>query len=198
MVDLWTGGLAERHAAGAFIGETFGLMVADQFDPAARRRPLLVGEPRLRREPEGRDRRTKLSDIILRTTDTHYLQDDMFLAYERRAPGAELEDPDLPQLVVGDAGDETLEGGTLDDILVGRGGRDTVLYHGLREETQLLRQADGSWLAVGPDGSDRLREVELVQFADGRVHLGPAAARDFTGEGYAGLLWRNAEGSLYV
>ena len=50
------------------------------------------------------------------------------------------------------AGDETLEGGALDDILVGRGGRDTVLYHGLREETQLLRQADGSWLAVGPDG----------------------------------------------
>jgi peroxidase len=197
-VDLWTGGLAERQAPGAFIGETFALVVADQFtrlrDGDRYWWENLDLDPTLKAAIGA----TQLSDIVLRTTDTLYLQDDMFLAHERRAPGAEPEDPDLPQLVVGDDSDETLEGGALDDILVGRGGRDTVLYHGLREETQLLRQADGSWLAVGPDGSDRLREVEFVQFADGRLHLGPAAARDFSGEGHAGLLWRNAEGLLYV
>ncbi|WP_431269541.1 peroxidase family protein [Dankookia sp. P2] len=198
MIDLWTGGLAERHAPGAFIGETFALVVADQFtrlrDGDRYWWESLDLDPSLKAEIGA----TRLSDIVLRTTDTLYLQDDMFLAHERRAPGVESEDPDLPQLVVGDDSDETLEGGALDDILVGRGGRDTVVYHGLREETQLHRQADGSWLAVGPDGRDHLREVEYVQFADARVHLGPAAARDFAGEGYAGLLWRDAGGSLFV
>ena len=31
-VDLWTGGLSEHHMPGAMIGETFGLIIAHQFE----------------------------------------------------------------------------------------------------------------------------------------------------------------------
>lgn len=47
-------------------------------------------------------RSTSLKDIILRDTDTHDLQDDVFVHAERRTAEAEPEHPGLPQLIVPD------------------------------------------------------------------------------------------------
>ncbi|TDH59380.1 peroxiredoxin [Dankookia rubra] len=99
-VDLWTGGLAESVMPGAFVGETFGVIIADQF-------ARLRDGDRLWWENQGFDaateeaiRHTTLSDLILRNTDTHYLQDDVFTYYERHAEGTEAMEPDLPQLLI--------------------------------------------------------------------------------------------------
>jgi hypothetical protein len=99
-VDLWTGGLAEAVLPGAFVGETFGVIIADQF---AR---LRTGD-RMWWENQGFDaatteaiRHTRLSDVILRNTDTQYLQDDVFTFYERHAEGTEAMEPELPQLLI--------------------------------------------------------------------------------------------------
>jgi len=98
-IDLWTGGLAEEVDAG-FLGETFGVIVADQF-------ARLRDGDRLWWENQGFDdealqavRETSLSDIILRNTDTQVLQEDVFTFYERRPADAEPEEPDSPQLIV--------------------------------------------------------------------------------------------------
>ena len=67
-IDLWTGGLAEDHTAGAAIGQTFGKIIADQFT-------ALRDGDRLYFENQGFDRQTlndikstTLSDIIQRDT----------------------------------------------------------------------------------------------------------------------------------
>lgn len=100
MVDLWTGGLSEAVVPGAFVGETFGAIIADQFT-------RLRDGDRLWWENQGFDaatreeiRHTSLADIILRNTDTEHLQDDVFVFHERRLADAEPEEPDFPQLVI--------------------------------------------------------------------------------------------------
>ena len=45
-------------------------------------------------------RHSGLTDIILRNTDTQYLQDDPFIAYERHAAGTPAMDPEAPQLLI--------------------------------------------------------------------------------------------------
>jgi len=101
-IDLWTGGLAEKVVPGAFLGSTFQSIVADQFE-------RLRDGDRLWYENQGFDadtlqdiRNTSLKDIILRDTDTHDLQDDIFVFAERRTAGTEPEHPGLPQLIVPD------------------------------------------------------------------------------------------------
>ncbi|MFZ4408230.1 MAG: peroxidase family protein [Paracraurococcus sp.] len=100
LVDLWTGGLSETVLPGAFVGETFAVIIADQFT-------RLRDGDRLWWENQGFDaateqaiRDTTLSDLILRNTDTRVLQQDVFTFYERRIEGTEPTEPDLPQLLI--------------------------------------------------------------------------------------------------
>lgn len=179
MVDLWTGGLAEQPRSDAFIGETFALLVADQFTRLRDGDRFWYQNGQLDPELLVEIEATRLSDIVLRNTDTRHLQADLFLFHERRAPGTEPDDPEAPQLVVGDNSDEVLEGGPADDILAGEGGRDIVLYRTPRAETRLVRRADDSWLAEGPGGSDLLIGVEAVRFPDAVVRLGPAGMEEW-------------------
>ena len=71
LLDLWTGGLAEDHAPGSMLGETFSTIVAEQFrrlrdgdrywhehDPFFRANPALLAEVRA----------TTLADVIRRNT----------------------------------------------------------------------------------------------------------------------------------
>jgi peroxidase len=85
-IDLWTGGLAEDHTAGAAIGQTFGKIIGDQFT-------ALRDGDRLYFENQGFDQQTlndikstTLSDIILRdTAGTTAMQADAFVSTERHS-----------------------------------------------------------------------------------------------------------------
>ncbi|MCB4820233.1 FG-GAP-like repeat-containing protein [Roseicella aerolata] len=92
--------------------------------------------------------------------------------------------------LLGGAGKDVLVGGTGDDLLIGGAGRDVVVFSGTRAATTLTRNADGSWTARGPNGTDRLQDVEVLQFADGKVVLRPAE-RDFDGDGRSDILFDN-------
>jgi peroxidase len=89
-VDLWTGGLAEKHARGSLLGETFTEIIADQFER------LRDGDPfyyEARAVLDKYDVRmvnaTTLSDIITRNGDTTGLQADVFMNVPR-GPEADL------------------------------------------------------------------------------------------------------------
>jgi hypothetical protein len=79
-VDLFMGGLAEKHAKNALVGETFQAIIASQF------RNLRTGD-RFFWQNQGFSpqisfviSRTRLSDIIVRNTDTPNLQANVFIA----------------------------------------------------------------------------------------------------------------------
>jgi hypothetical protein len=128
-VDLWTGGLAENHAPGAMVGQTFQKIIAMQFQN------LRDGD-RLWFENQGFDAKTlsqiehtTLSDIIARDTDTVNVQPDAFVYYDRHsgtAGGIAAENPNAPQLVIGSNGVDTLIGGPKNDILVAGSGKQTL------------------------------------------------------------------------
>jgi peroxidase len=133
-IDLWTGGLAEDHTAGAAIGQTFGKIIADQFT-------ALRDGDRLYFENEGFDRHTlneikstSLSDIIQRdTVGTTAMQADAFVSTEHHSGTIGGVDPtgadaaaDQAQLVVGSPGKDHLTGGPLNDTLVAARGQQTL------------------------------------------------------------------------
>ena len=76
-VDLWTGGLAEHHMPGAMIGQTFGTIIAHQFE-ALRDGDQFYYEKALDPAELAMVKNTSLSDIIERDTDTNVMQADAF------------------------------------------------------------------------------------------------------------------------
>ena len=159
-IELWAGGLSERLVPGAFVGETFQAIIAQQFQ-------ALRDGDRLYFENQGFDagtlamiKATTLSDVILRTTNTQYYQADAFMAVERRGANVMSELVELPQLVIGTADGQTLGGSALNDILAGRdgdqnlqgfGGADT-LHGGAGDDT--LSGGAGNDVLWGDDGAD--------------------------------------------
>jgi Ca2+-binding RTX toxin-like protein len=68
----------------------------------------------------------------------------------------------------GELGNDTFQGGPGNDIIDGGADTDTVIYAGTRESYTI----GGSLLdrtIAGSEGSDSLKNVEIVQFADGRL-----------------------------
>ncbi|MGI9126076.1 MAG: peroxidase family protein, partial [Mycobacterium sp.] len=128
-VELWIGGLAENHLAGAMVGQTFGLIVAQQFQ-------ALRDGDRFWYQNQGFDQATMreiesttLSSVILNNTDTEHMQTDAFVFYERRSGqtgGGVMVNPRSPQLVIGSDGGDTLVGGSKGDLLVAGTGRQTM------------------------------------------------------------------------
>ena len=128
-VDLWTGGLAEKHAAGAMVGDTFQKIIANQFE-------ALRDGDRLWYENQGFDpqtldaiQNTTLSSVIVNNTDTNFMQPDAFVSTIRHTGelgGVNSEEPDAPQLVIGSKGNDTLVGGPQADTLVVEQGHPTL------------------------------------------------------------------------
>ena len=128
-VELWIGGLAEDHLAGAMVGQTFDVIIARQFQN------LRDGD-RFWYQNHGFDpatlkaiESTTLSSVIMNNTDTRHMQADAFVFFERRsglAGGGVMQNPQSPQLVVGSDGGDTLVGGTKGDLLVAGTGRQTM------------------------------------------------------------------------
>src|SRR4029077_872104 len=91
-VDLWTGGLSEHHMPGAMIGETFGTIIANQFE-ALRDGDQYYFENKLDPDTVAMVKATTLSDIMERDTDTGNMQADAFLTAERHTSNVAAEDP---------------------------------------------------------------------------------------------------------
>ncbi|TMJ91221.1 MAG: peroxidase [Alphaproteobacteria bacterium] len=128
-VDLWTGGLSENHLPGAMVGQTFGAIIATQFENLRDGDRLWFQNQGFDAQTLAQIEHTTLADIIERDTDTQHIQDDAFVYYDRHsgtAGGVPSENPDAPQLVIGSAGPDTLTGGPKGDILVAGTGQQTM------------------------------------------------------------------------
>lgn len=147
-VDLWVGGLAETKVPGSQLGETFQAIVLDQF-MRWRDGDSFFFETRLEDHPEllGMIKDSSLSDIILRTTDIDYFQDDAFIAHNRIG-GTDWKDTlvgtDDHDLIIGFDGNDKLFGRRGDDDLYGGEGNDRA-YGGRGDD-----------VIDGEDGNDRL------------------------------------------
>ncbi len=130
-LDLFIGGLAEDHTKGADMGETFGIIIARQFEN------LRDGD-QFWWQNEGFDQTTKtmignttLSDLIMRNTDTNDMQQHAFIATERHLSNVAAADPTAPQLIIGiDTDGAVIKGGSADDTLVAGLGNDQTLIGG--------------------------------------------------------------------
>lgn len=97
----------------------------------------------------------------------------------------------------GGTGDDILIGGAGNDELDGGSGTDIAIFAAASSQVLLTRTGAGVWTAVGPDGSDTLRNIETVRFADGDVELPSASTpRDYNGDGRSDVLFRNLDGSV--
>jgi peroxidase len=129
-IDLWIGGLAENHLKGAMIGQTFGLIIANQFE-------ALRDGDRYWYEIQGFDKKTlqeikntSLSDIILRNTDTEILQKDVFVYTQRvsgTVDGIMPDDINVSMLMIGsETQNDILKGGNKSDTMVAGSGNDRL------------------------------------------------------------------------
>jgi peroxidase len=132
-IDLWTGGLAEDHVAGAVVGPTFGLIIGQQFAALRDGDRLYFENQGFNRQTLNAIKHTTLSDLILRDTDTTSMQADAFVATERHSGTLAGIDPagadaaeGMAQLVVGSKGVDTLTAGDLDDTLYAASGKMTM------------------------------------------------------------------------
>ena len=87
---------------------------------------------------------------------------------------ADLVGNDAPNVLTGNDGLNRLTGAGGDDTLDGAGGRDIAVFSGPRADYEVV--IDGAVATVldsvdGRDGTDTLRDVESLRFADGDVNL---------------------------
>jgi Ca2+-binding RTX toxin-like protein len=78
----------------------------------------------------------------------------------------------------GSTNDDIFTGGGDDDVIIGGDGRDIARYSGSCSEYNFTANSDGSFIITdkrtnSPDGTDRLRQVEIAEFSDGKVTLTP-------------------------
>ncbi len=85
-------------------------------------------------------------------------------------------------IIFGTDGANILSGLSGDDVLDGRSGEDTAVYRGVHTDYQVKANTDGSFtvkdLVSNRDGTDTLNNIELLQFADGTVHIETVAQSD--------------------
>jgi hypothetical protein len=80
-------------------------------------------------------------------------------------------------VITGNIANNKLTGGAGNDTLDGVNGTDTAVYSGASTSYQVTQNADGSWKVVdlragSPDGTDTLKNIDLLQFSDTTVAVG--------------------------
>ncbi|MEZ5774160.1 MAG: hypothetical protein R3D33_05495 [Hyphomicrobiaceae bacterium] len=70
----------------------------------------------------------------------------------------------------GGKGNDTLIGGKGNDFLDGGTGTDTAVFSGLSSGYTITRSG-ANWIVTGADGTDTLKSIEYVKFADGKFQL---------------------------
>ena len=73
--------------------------------------------------------------------------------------------------LTGNVANNSLKGGAGNDVLDGATGSDTAVYTGMFSNYSIVKNSDGSWSVAdlrsgSPDGTDKLWNVELLQFSD--------------------------------
>ena len=71
-------------------------------------------------------------------------------------------------LLFGGAGDDSLFGGAGNDSLFGSFGEDVARYS-QRQQNFIFKGNPDEFRVIGPDGRDKLRDIELIEFEDGLV-----------------------------
>ena len=169
-IDLWVGGIAEDAVNGGLLGETFNLIVSDQFQRLRdgdrffylnELDELTVLAPDLEH--------TSLSGVIRdNTPESLIIQDNAFiLPYENKLVGTDVAEMlfggNKTNLIEGLGGDDTLQGGNDDDIIFGGSGNDLLRGdNGLDtllggEGNDTLNGLSGDDLVLGGDGNDAVR-----------------------------------------
>jgi peroxidase len=193
-IELWTGGLSEKLVEGAFLGETFRAIVADQFTALRDGDRLFYLNQGFDAETLAEIGRTSLSDIIRRNTDTAFLQPNAFMFFERRDAETEPEHPDAPQLVVATGEGQEPVGAALGDLLAGGPGHQVL--RGLGGEDTLIGGAGGDHFAFGHIGDSPTGAPDVIRdFAPGEDRIDLSAIdTDPAAPGDQGFAWRGAEG----
>ncbi len=156
LIDLYMGGLAEDPVAGGQLGETFRMIVRDQFVRIRDGDPFWSQDRGFHPDELEDLWATSLSDVILRNSDVQNLQSNVFLAYER------IGGDERPNTLNGGAGRDLVIGMAGDDVLNGRGGRDEILGGSgddvLRGKSgdDILRPGVGSDAVYGGAGADTI------------------------------------------
>jgi RTX calcium-binding nonapeptide repeat (4 copies)/Bacterial pre-peptidase C-terminal domain len=84
--------------------------------------------------------------------------------------------------LVGNTANNVLRGGAGNDSLYGGAGTDTAVFSGTQSQYTVTWTSGTNYTVVGPDGSDQLHDIELVQFgAAAPVAIG-VAADDYRGD----------------
>ena len=80
---------------------------------------------------------------------------------------------DHDDLIRGGAGNDTFTGGAGNDTLIGGGGQNTAVYSGNQSDYEIAQDGSGNLivrdLRSTGDGTDTLRQIQTLQFADGTV-----------------------------
>jgi len=94
-------------------------------------------------------------------------------------------------------GNDTLDGGAGDDTMDGGVGVDRAIIHTNRAQATITRNADGSLTITSADGTDKISNVEYLQFNDQLVHVNPQD--DFDGDGKSDVFFQNIrDGQGYI
>src|SRR5262249_10273716 len=91
----------------------------------------------------------------------------------------------------GGDGNDQLAGGVGNDTLVGGAGFDSAIFSG-NKSSYTISRAGLTTIVSGPDGTDTLLSVEMLQFADGSISL--AAKNDFNDDLRSDVLIQSGAG----
>ncbi len=101
--------------------------------------------------------------------------------------------------LVGTSANDWMQGGAGNDTIDGGAGVDAAVYAGTSAAAVIRHNTNGAWtVTTASDGTDTLRNVEVLHFSDQDVNLtaGATVPRDFNGDGKSDVLWRNANGDV--
>ena len=81
-----------------------------------------------------------------------------------------------PDLITGSEGDDVIFGGLGDDRIDGGEGVDTATFGGTLQMSGFAFSDGGVVTVTGPEGSDQLRGIERIRFADGMIAVATASS----------------------
>lgn len=179
-IDLWVGGLAEDHLPGAMLGQTFDIIIAQQFQNLRDGDRYWFENQIFDRETLNNIKQTSLSDLILRNTDTINMQNDAFVYYDRHtglAGEISTENSKSPQLIIGTDGVDTLIGGINNDILVAGSMGLQTLTGGKGSDIFVIERSNTHVLITDFNlGKDKIQIDNKFSFADINFSRNPNGA----------------------